>query len=60
MKINHIYTQKELTESGFVPGKGLKTDTAVYKKQNKIYLFEKIKQDELRLHSIITEASYYL
>lgn len=60
MKINHIYSEVEIDESGLKPGSGIKTDNKIYKKLNKVYLFEEIQKGKLRLHSIINEKSYYL
>ncbi|MCK4797207.1 MAG: hypothetical protein KAT05_07480 [Spirochaetes bacterium] len=60
MKVNTIYNEVEIKESGLKPGNGIRSESLVYKKQNKVYLFEKIKNDKLRLHSIINEKSFYL
>ena len=60
MKINHVYSEIEIEESGLKPGIGIKTENKIYKKQDKVYLFEEIKKDKLRLHSIINERSFYL
>ncbi len=60
MKINHIYSEVEIEESGLKASNGIKTEDKIYKKQNKVYLFEKIKKGKFRLHSIINEKSFYL
>lgn len=60
MKVNSIYSEVEIEEFGLKPGLRIKTENRVYKKQNKVYFFEEIKKDELRLHSIINEKSFYL
>lgn len=60
MKVNNIYSEIEIEESGLKLGIRIKTENRIYKKQNKVYFFEEIKKDELRLHSIINERSFYL
>ena len=60
VKVNTVYSEVEIKESGLKPGNGIRSESLVYKKQNKVYLFEKIKNDKLRLHSIINEKSFYL
>ncbi len=60
MKINSIYSEVEILEFGLTPNAETMLGNKAYKKQNKVYLFEEIKKNELRLHSIINEKSFYL
>ncbi len=60
MKVNSIYSEVEIKKFGLKPGLRIKTENKVYKKQNKVYFFEEIRKDELRLYSIINEKSFYL
>jgi len=60
VKVNSIYSELEIAESGLKPSSGTMIDNKVYKKQNNIYLFEEIGKNKLRLHSIINKKSYYL
>lgn len=60
MKINSIYSKIEIENFGLKPGEGIKTKNIIYKMQNKVYFFEEMKNDELRLYSIINEKSFYL
>jgi len=60
VKVNSIYNELEIAESGLKPSSGTMIDNKVYKKQNNIYLFEEIGKNKLRLHSIINEKSFYL
>lgn len=60
MKLNNIYSEVEIKSSGLKSELKIQTENKVYKKQNKVYLFEEIKSDKLRLHSIIDEKSFYL
>lgn len=61
MKINDIYSQKDLQESGLVERQVKDINAKVYLNGSKVFFFEPLTdQHSFRLYSIINKRSFFL
>jgi len=60
MEINNCYSPDQIESLG-LRGKEIKDiHASIYIKGNKVYFFESIDKEKLRLYSIINERSFFL
>ena len=60
MKIDQIYTEREISNFGLTPREIMNVSYKVFEKEQKIYFFEELQRDEFRLYSVIGERSFFL
>ncbi|MBU1371009.1 MAG: hypothetical protein KJ578_07475 [Bacteroidetes bacterium] len=61
MKINEIYSKKDLNESGLVERQVKDINAKVYLNGSKVFFFEQLdNQHSYRLYSIINKRSFFL
>lgn len=60
MKIDQIYTEREISNYGLSPKEIMNVCYRVFYKEQKIYFFEELEKDEFRLYSVIGEKSFFL
>lgn len=60
MEINEVYTEKEIKEQGFVEKQVKEIQAKVFLNGSKVYFFEPINTQSMRLYSIINKRSFFL
>jgi len=60
LDINKIYTEEEVASSGLVAKTDVRISSSVFMKNNKVYFFENLKNNKLRLFSVISKGSFFL
>lgn len=60
MKIDKTYTLDEIIQKGLIPNKIDNVDYKVYINGSKVFFFEPVDTENLRLYSIINKKSFFL
>lgn len=60
MKVNDYYTLDEISSIGLEEKEIRDLHTTIFTKGNKVYFFELLGEKQFRLHSIISEKSFFL
>ena len=60
MKIDNIYTEKEIESLGFSSKDVKDLNTRIYTLGDKVYFFEQMDSDKLRLYTIISKKSFFI
>ena len=60
LEINETYSESQVHSIGLVPRKADQISSKVFVKNDKVYFFENLKNNRLRLFSIINERSFFL
>ncbi len=60
MKINNYYSTDQIVSNGLIEKAVKDVQSSIYVKDNKVYFFESIDKERLRLYSIINERSFFL
>jgi len=60
LEINKIYSTTQVQQIGLIPKKAEQISSRVFVMDEKVYFFEYLKNDKLRLFSIINEKSFFL
>ncbi len=60
MEIDKEYTYEEISTNGLEPNKVENIDYLVYEKGEKVFFFEELRKDKLRLYSVINRNSFFL
>ncbi len=60
LEINHTYSENQVESIGLVPKKTENISSRIFIKNDKVYFFEDLKDNKLRLFSIINERSFFL
>lgn len=60
LKVNKTYSKTQVESIGLVPKKAEKISSRIFIKNDKVYFFEDLKNNKLRLFSIINERSFFL
>ncbi|PLX03954.1 MAG: hypothetical protein C0595_05105 [Marinilabiliales bacterium] len=60
LKVNKTYSKTQVEAVGLVPKKAEKISSQIFIKNDKVYFFEDLKNNKLRLFSIINERSFFL
>jgi hypothetical protein len=60
MKINEIYSVSEIIEQGLVEKQIKEIPAKVYLNGTKVYFFEPVNSQSMRLYSIINKRSFFL
>ena len=60
MEIDKEYTYEEITTNGLEPNEVENIDYLVYEKGEKVFFFEELRKDKLRLYSVINRNSFFL
>jgi hypothetical protein len=60
MKINEVYTLKEIQELGLTEKVVKDIQAKVFLNGAKVYFFEPVNQQTLRLYSVINKRSFFL
>ena len=60
LELNKTYSESQVESIGIVPKKTEKISSRIFIKNDKVYFFEDLKNNKLRLFSIINERSFFL
>ncbi len=60
MEINKYYSTDQIKSVGLIEKAIKDVQTSIYVKDHKVYFFESIDKEKLRLYSIINERSFFL
>ena len=60
LEMDSYYSESEIIELQMVPVNNHKMDYLIYKKESKVYFFERVSKRKLRLFCITGEQSFYL
>lgn len=60
MELNNTYSVDEIKQLGLFEGQANRDNAKVFIKGDKVYLFEKIDKEHLRLFTIINKKSFFL
>lgn len=60
MKINQNYSLDQIESIGLIEKEIKDLQASIYTKDNKVYFFEPMGKEKLRLYSIINERSFFL
>ncbi len=60
LKINETYTENHVESAGLVLRNNNKISSKIFIKNDKVYFFEDLRNNRLRLFSIISEKSFFL
>jgi hypothetical protein len=60
MEINNYYSPDQIESDGLIEKDIKDIHASIYIKGNKVYFFESIDKDNLRLYSIINKRSFFL
>ncbi|MBC8319124.1 MAG: hypothetical protein H8E34_00210 [Bacteroidetes bacterium] len=60
MKINNSYSIDQIESVGLKEKEIKDLQASIYIKDNKVYFFEPVGEEKLRLYSIINERSFFL
>ncbi len=60
LEMDSYYCESEITELKMEPVNNHKMDYLIYKKDSKIYFFERVSKQKLRLFCITGKQSFYL
>ena len=60
MEINSFYSPEQIESIGLIEKEVKDIQASIYVKDHKVYFFESIDNEKLRLYSIINERSFFL
>ena len=60
LEIDSYYSESEIKDLGMEPLNGHKMDYLIFKKDSKVYFFEKVEENLLRLFCSTSRQSFYL
>lgn len=60
LEMDSYYSENEIIEMEMVPLNNHGMDYLIYKKDSKVYFFERVSKDLLRLFCITSKQSFYL
>ena len=60
LELNQTYSRSQVEANGLKPKKADKISSRIFIKNGKVYFFEDLHNDNLRLFSIINERSFFL
>jgi len=60
MEINSFYSPEQIESTGLIEKEIKDIQASIYVKDHKVYFFESIDKERLRLYSIINERSFFL
>ena len=60
MTIDKLYTQKELESQGLNEKEIKDLDTKIYTMGDKVYFFESVNGNQLRLYTVISKKSFFI
>jgi hypothetical protein len=60
LEIDKTYTETEVVSQGLVAKNDMKLSSKVFMKNNEVYFFENLKNNKLRLFSVINKRSFFL
>ena len=60
MEENNTYTIDEIRQFGLNDERFIRENAKVFVKDNRVYFFEEIDSDHLRLYSVISKKSFFL
>ena len=60
LEIDSYYSESDINDLGMEPLNGHKMDHLIFKKDSKVYFFEKVEENLLRLFCSTSRKSFYL
>jgi len=60
LEIDKSYTEQEVVSNGLIAKTDVRVNSSVFMKNNDVYFFEHLKNNKLRLFSVINKRSFFL
>ncbi len=60
LEIDKTYTEREVMSKGLIAKNDMKLSSKIFMKNNEVYFFENLKNNKLRLFSVINKRSFFL